>query len=110
MLTFLSLLGPLAAAEDADMDTTALRDFGVEDFSSMLRWAMRQEAAAAAAASRRRRGPNWGRKKARLRARRLVGQGLDPAEYERRGRRGQAKPAADISWIPELKPEDLKQR
>ena len=48
------------------MDAAALRDFGVEDFSSMLRWAMREEAAEAAA-QRRRSRRNWSRKKARLR-------------------------------------------
>lgn len=48
------------------MDELAIKDFGVEDFSSMLRWAMREEAAEAAAQARRSRR-NWSRKKARLR-------------------------------------------
>ena len=48
------------------MDRTALSDFGVEDFSSMLRWAMKAEAEEAAA-SRQRNRRGWSRKKARLR-------------------------------------------
>jgi hypothetical protein len=57
---------PRFTAEDADMDRCALREFGIEEFSSMLRWAMRQEAEEAAANARRTRR-NWSRKKARLR-------------------------------------------
>lgn len=54
------------------MDALAFRDFKVEDFSSMLRWAMREEAAQAAAQARRSRR-NWSRKKARLRCALWVG-------------------------------------
>lgn len=67
------LLAPLplpalpAAAEDADMDRSALKEFGLEDFSSMLRWAMREEAEEAAAVRRRKRYTGWGRKKASIR-------------------------------------------
>eukprot|EP00887_Chlorella_sp_A99_P007432 scaffold2.g7432.t1 len=104
-----------ATAEDADMDRLALADFHLEEFSSMLRWAMRLEAEEAeASAARRRRRAGWGRKKAVLRAKRLAGQGLDPAAYAKGPPRGSgaggtaagAGAGADLSWIPELAPGD----
>ncbi|PRW45018.1 CLK4-associating serine arginine rich isoform X2 [Chlorella sorokiniana] len=102
-----------ATAEDADMDRSALKEFGLEDFSSMLRWAMRQEAEEAAAVRRRRRYTGWGRKKASIRAKRLVGQGLNPTEFAKRPPAHYGGAAAlqpnDISWIPEKKAEDLAQ-
>ncbi|KAL4448171.1 hypothetical protein ABPG75_005390 [Micractinium tetrahymenae] len=98
-------------AEDRDMDAVAFKDFGVEDFSSMLRWAMRAEAEEAAA-NRRRSRRGWSKKKARMRAKRLEGQGLDPSLFTKPPP-GQAarhiQPPTDISWIPEKKPEDLAQ-
>ncbi len=65
-ITFLVFPHP-PAAEDADMDRSALKEFGLEDFSSMLRWAMREEAEEAAAVRRRKRYTGWGRKKASIR-------------------------------------------
>lgn len=57
----------LPCTEDADMDRSALAEFGLEDFSSMLRWAMKEEADEAAAVRRRKRYTGWGRKKASIR-------------------------------------------
>ena len=77
----------------------------------MLRWAMRGEAAEAEA-NRRRNQRGWSRKKARLRSKRLQGQGLDPSLYYKgppTDKQG-AGASNDISWIPERKPEDLAQR
>ncbi|PSC70871.1 CLK4-associating serine arginine rich isoform B [Micractinium conductrix] len=98
-----------ATAEDQDMDAAALKNFRIEDFSSMLRWAMKEEAdAASAAASRRRARRRWGRKKARLRSARLAGQGLDPALFTKPPPGQRQQQATDLSWIPEAKkPEDL---
>lgn len=42
------------------------------------------------------------------RSKRIAGQGLDPALYEKKPPAAAA--ANDISWIPELKPDDLAQR
>ncbi len=68
---------PPVPAEDRDMDALAA-GFGVEDFSSMLRWAMRAEAEEAAA-NRKRSRRGWSKKKAKLRwvasCRRWQGQG-----------------------------------
>lgn len=97
-------------AEDRDMDALAA-GFGVEDFSSMLRWAMKAEAEEAAA-NRKRSRRGWSKKKAKLRAQRLQGQGLDPTLFTKPPP-GQAarhvQQPTDISWIPEKKPEDLAQ-
>ncbi|KAL4449357.1 hypothetical protein ABPG77_007001 [Micractinium sp. CCAP 211/92] len=97
-------------AEDRDMDALAA-GFGVEDFSSMLRWAMRAEAEEAAA-NRKRSRRGWSKKKAKLRAKRLEGQGLDPSLFTKPppGQAARhAQQATDISWIPERKPEELAQ-
>lgn len=67
------------------MDTVAA-GFGVEDFSSMLRWAMRAEAEEAAA-NRKRSRRGWSKKKAKLRW----------VEGKGRGRAARIEPAGSRS-------------
>lgn len=87
-------------AEDVDMDRLA-ELFGVEDFSSMLRWAMRQEAEEAEA-NRNKPKRKWSRKKAALRAKRMAGKAL-PRQFAAGALPDAARPlgGTDLSWIPE---------
>lgn len=109
-------------AEDGDMDARALALFGLEDFSSMLRWSMKREEAEAEANSRQPRH-HWSRKKAALRSKRLAGQGLaGDSKYAPGSRAAQRAAAAaaggggggDLSWIPERRDpaarEELERR